>query len=184
MKGKRFLILAGAIALAVSVTPLAFGHATVSPANPQGVALTGARTTYVLRVPNERADRATTKVTMSVPTEVQTAVSVMAMPGWKVKLTKVDTGGKTAEGAAIMAITQISWIPQKGNEFLPGFFSEFYFRFQNPVSPTRLCFPTLQQYGGKLNAKGKPKGAGELVSWTGPADSATPASCVSILASK
>jgi hypothetical protein len=106
------------------------------------------------------------------------------MPGWTIKLARVDTGGKAADGAPIMATTRITWIAQKGNTLMPGFFSEFYFRFQNPVSPTRLCFPTLQQYGGKLNAKGKPKGAGELVSWTGPADAATPASCVSIVASK
>jgi uncharacterized protein YcnI len=184
MKGKRFLILAGAIGLAVSVTPLAFGHATVSPDNPQGAALTGARTTYVLRVPNERADRATTRVTMTVPEDVRTAISVLAMPGWTIRLARVDTGGRTAEGAPILATTRITWIPKQGNQMMPGFYSEFFFRFQNPLTPTRLCFPTLQQYGGKLNAKGKAKGPGELVSWTGPAESATPASCVAIVANR
>jgi uncharacterized protein YcnI len=167
--------------VAATVAPLAFGHATVSPYSPQGAALTGARTAYVLRVPNERADRATTKVTMTVPVEVRTAISVLTMPGWNIKLTRVDTGQKTSEGAPVMATTQVTWTSKKGNEIMPGFYTELFFRFQNPLTPARLCFPTLQYYAGKLNAKGKAKGAGELVSWTGPADSATPASCVSIV---
>jgi uncharacterized protein YcnI len=166
---------------AVLAVPAASAHAVVSPYMPQGSALTGARTAYILRVPNERANRATFKVTMNVPTAVQTAISVLAMPGWNIKLTRVDTGQKAADGSPIMATTSITWAAKKGMQIMPGFYTELFFRFQNPLTPTRLCFPTLQYYGGTLNAKGLAKGAGELVSWTGDASSATPASCVDIV---
>lgn len=173
------LVAAGASA---AFAPFAFAHAVVSAFAPQGAALTGARTSYVLRVPNERADRATFRISMAVPEPVQTAVSVLQLPGWTIKLTRKDTGQKNAEGTPIMATTAITWIAPKGLELQPGFYTELFFRFQNPISPQKLCFPTLQYYGGKLDAKGKASGTGELVSWTGAADSPTPASCVDIVA--
>jgi hypothetical protein len=179
---KRFLLAVSVMAgVVATVVPAAFGHATVSAYMPQGAPLTGARTAYVLRVPNERANRATFKVTMSVPDAVQTAISVLAMPAWNIKLARVDTGQRTAEGAPIMATTAITWSSKKGMSIMPGFYTELFFRFQNPLTPAHLCFPTLQYYGGTLNAKGVAKGAGELVSWTGAPSSATPASCVDVV---
>jgi Domain of unkown function (DUF1775) len=173
------MVVLGVAALAV---PTAFGHAVVSPIQPQGAALAGARTSYVLRVPNERSNRATTKITMQVPGPIQTAISVLKMPGWSIKLTRVDTGQKAADGSPVLATTAITWTPLKGEEVLPGFYAEVFFRFQNPIVPQSLCFSVLQQYGGKLNAKGVALGAGELVSWTGGPETATPASCVNIVA--
>jgi uncharacterized protein YcnI len=183
MKKVLLALMMGA-GVAMLAVPAASAHAVVSPYMPQGSALTGARTAYVLRVPNERTNRATYKVTMNVPQAVQTAISVLYMPGWNIKLTRVDTGARTAEGAPIMATTSVTWTAKKGMQIMPGFYTELFFRFQNPLTPTKLCFPTLQYYGGTLNAKGLAKGAGELVSWTGDASSATPASCVDIVSGK
>jgi Domain of unkown function (DUF1775) len=182
VKKNSFLITA-IVAVCGAIPAAAFGHATVSPSNPQGKALAGARQEYVLRVPNERADRATLSFTMAVPDAVQTGISVLMMPGWTIKLDRVDTGQKNTNGEAIMATRSITWTAQKGYWIMPGFYGGVYFRFQNPITPTRLCFPTLQRYGGKMNAKGKASGPGELVSWTGDSSSPTPASCLDVVSS-
>jgi hypothetical protein len=63
---------------------------------------------------------------------------------------------------------------------MPGFYAEVYFRFTNPITPTRLCFPVQQVYGGKMDTRGLAKGKGEIVLWTGDSSSATPASCVDV----
>ncbi len=180
---KRLFLLAGALALCVGIPAAAFGHATVRPFNPQGKALTGVSTEYVLRVPNERADRATTSFAMAVPDALQTGISVLQMPGWTIKLARVDTGQKNASGDPVMATKTITWTAQKGYNVMPGFYAAVYFRFGNPINPTRLCFSVVQRYGGKMNKAGKAAGVGEVVSWTGDAASATPASCVDVVAS-
>ena len=100
-----------AAAVAVVVPAIASAHAVVSAFSPAGTALTGARTVYVLRVPNERPDRTTTAFSMAVPEAVQTGISVLAMPGYKIKLKRVDTGQKNADGSAIFATTAITWKP-------------------------------------------------------------------------
>jgi uncharacterized protein YcnI len=181
MKLKKSIALgtAGAAAVAsLMLTPLASGHATVSLLQPQGKALTAARVTYVLRVPNEKTAQNTFDVVMNVPEAVQTRISVKQMPDWVVRLVKVDTGQKSAQGDPIFRITKVRWIAKAGNQIEPGFYGEFQFRLQNPVDPQRLCFPTDQWYT-KAAADGKP----ELVSWSGPSDSERPASCVDVVAS-
>ncbi|HZR94664.1 MAG TPA: DUF1775 domain-containing protein [Gaiellaceae bacterium] len=179
---KKAILLGAAAAAALVIPAVAAAHAVVSPFAPAGTALTGARTVYVLRVPNERADRNTVAFSMVVPDQVQTAISVLAMPGYSIKLKRVDTGAKTTEGAPIMATQAITWTPLKGLLVPPGFYAEVYFRFQNPITPSRLCFPVQQIYGGRLNARGVAQGKGEVVLWTGDASSATPASCVDVKA--
>jgi hypothetical protein len=180
---KKLFLLVGVVAVCVGIPAAAFGHATVTPFNPQGKALTGARQEYVLRVPNERSNRATLSFTMAVPAEVQTAISVLQMPGWTIKLDRVDTGQKATNGDPVMATRSVTWTAQKGYNVMPGFYAAVYFRFANPINPLSLCFPTIQRYGGQMNKAGKAVGAGEIVSWTGDSTSATPASCVSIVAS-
>ncbi len=179
---KKLLLLVGAVVASLAVTPLATGHATVSVVGASS-ALTGARTNYVLRVPNERSNRSTFRVVMNVPEAIQERISVLAMPGWNITLVTRDTGQRDAEGAPVLAVTQIIWRAKKGYEYRPKFYAEFYFRVQNPVTPQQLCFPTRQQYTAQYNARGVPRagGAQETVDWYGPAGSATPASCVNVL---
>jgi uncharacterized protein YcnI len=155
-----------ATACAVAAPTSASGHATVSPVQPQGKALTAARTSYVLRVPNERDNAGTRRVVLFVPAAVQEAITFKKVPGWKVRLYR--DGART---------TRVAWTARSaGSVIAPGFYEEFPFRFQNPATAQRLCFGAKQAYE---RARGQRKG--ETVYWTGPADSETPASCVDVV---
>jgi uncharacterized protein YcnI len=168
----------GAVGATLVVPSLAGGHATVSPMQPQGTPLTAARTSYVLRVPNERPDVNTWKVRLSVPKPVQTAISVKRVPGWDTKFRTKDTGEKDDHGEPVVAIKRIIWTAKsKKDEVAPHFFEEYPIRFQNPATEERLCFPTLQYYRKNDRSRN-----GEVVRWTGPGGSDTPASCVEVKA--
>jgi uncharacterized protein YcnI len=175
---KKLLAFGIAAAALLALTPLASGHATVSLLQPQGKSLTAARVSMLLRVPNEKASQNTFDVVMSVPEAVQRTISVKRSSDYTVLLTRVDTGEKNAEGTPIMATTKVRWIAKPDTQIKPGFYDEFYFRVQNPVSPTRMCFPVDQWYTKKDNG-GKP----EVVRWNGDSSSATPASCIDVVAS-
>ena len=171
--------IAVAAAATLALPAVAGGHAVVSAVQPQGDALTSARTSYVLRVPTERPDVGTWKVRMAVPAPVREGVSFMKVPGWRITLDRRPTGRKDEEGNAIMATRSVTWTARSRDaEADPGFYGEFPFRFQNPSSPTKLCFPTNQWY--RKNAR--TRSGGERVNWTGAASSDTPASCVDIKA--
>ena len=77
-----------------------------------------------------------------------------------------------------MATEKITWRSKPGNLIRPGFYGEFQFRLRNPATPQRVCYSVDQWYNAK--AKG---GKSELVSWSGDSTSATPASCVDVVAS-
>ncbi len=177
---KKFLVLAAVAATvaAVVVVPQAGAHATVTLMLPQGKSLTAASGTYVLRVPNERSNKSTYKVIMTVPDAVQQGISVRGTPDWDVTLDRVDTGQKNASGDPIMKTTKITWRAKPGNLIKPGMYGVFEFRFSNPATPMSLCFSVDQLYNG--SAKGVPA---ETVSWSGAPGTATPASCVAIVTS-
>jgi uncharacterized protein YcnI len=174
---KLLVILAATGLVAVVAVPFAAGHATVSLLQPQGRALTAQSTTYILRVPNEKAAQSTYSVTMTVPEAVQQSISVKQMADWTVTLQRRDTGQRNAEGEPVMATTKITWRAKPGSLIRPGFYGEFQFRFRNPAQPTRLCFPTDQWYNAARRG-----GKSELVSWSGDSSSETPASCVEVVA--
>ena len=75
-----------ATAALLAVPTGAGGHATVSPFQPQSTPLTAARTSYVLRVPNEKGEQNTYKVTLFVPTALQEVISVKQQGDWTVRL--------------------------------------------------------------------------------------------------
>jgi periplasmic copper chaperone A len=176
----------GATVVLMAVPAGAGAHATVSPFQPQTTPLTAARTSYVLRVPNEKGEQNTYKVILFVPTALQEVISVKQQGDWSVRLKRRDTGKKNEEGEPVYAITSISWIAKKGSEIKPGFFGEFFIRFQNPVQPGRFCFPTNQYYRpkgfDKLSKRQKRSAKPELVAWTGPPDAEFPASCITTAA--
>ena len=182
----QLAVAAAAVIASLLVPALAGGHATVSPSHPQTTPLTAARTSYVLRVPNEKAAQSTYKVRLDVPAAVQEAISVKQIPDWKVTLKRRNTGKKNEEGDPLYAITSITWTAKRGSAIKPGFFGEFFFRFQNPVAPQRLCFPTFQYYRpkgfDKLSRRAKRRAKPEVVRWTGSPDSEFPASCVTTVA--
>jgi len=179
MQAKRGILLgAGAVAAVLALTPLASGHATVSLLQPQGKALTSARVAMLLRVPNEKAAQNTFDVIMSVPAAVQRTISVKRNSDYTIVLTRVDTGEKTAEGTPIMATTKVRWVAKPDTQIKPGFYDEFYFRVQNPSTPQKMCFAVDQWYTKKDSSS-----KAEAVHWTGDSTSATPASCIDVVAS-
>jgi uncharacterized protein YcnI len=149
----------------------------VTPFQPQTSPLTAARTLYVLRVPNEHATKGTYKVSLYVPGPLQEAIAVRQASDWKVKLRRRDTG-KVEEGAKVYAIEKITWTARKGATIEPGFFGDFFLRWQNPVVAGTYCFPVNQYY----KTTGKRREKAEVVRWNGPSNSEHPASCVTTLA--
>jgi uncharacterized protein YcnI len=177
-KGIALLIIAGAAA-ALALTPLASGHATVSLLQPQGKALTASSVTIALRVPTERATVSTIQVALNVPPEVQASFSVKAMADWKIVLKRRDTGEKNSRGEAVMVTEKVTWIAKTVDARIdPGFYGEFYFRMRNPSTPQKVCF-SVDQWYNKASKDAKP----EKVSWSGASGSATPASCLDVVAS-
>ena len=169
MKKKIALSLGAAAAVAAIAAPLAVGHASVSLLQPQGSALAGKSGTWILRVPNERDSRSTFKVTLNVPTAIQSSVSVRQSSQWAMTVVKDATAG----------IFQVTWKAKTADDQIrPGQYGVFEFRFKNPATAQSLCFSVDQVYNG--SAKGV---ASEIVSWSGAPGTATPASCVAIVAS-
>lgn len=173
------LLLGAALAIAalMSLPAGAGAHATVSPFQPQTSPLTAARTLYVLRVPNEQAVKGTYKVSLYVPAPLQEVIAVRQSSDWKVTLRRKDTG-KVNEGAKVYAIEKITWTATKGATIEPGFFGDFFIRWQNPVAPGTFCFPVNQYY----KTTGKRKQKAEVVRWNGPPESEHPASCATTVA--
>jgi uncharacterized protein YcnI len=179
-KSTTCVLLFGAL-LAIGV-PLAIpagagAHATVTPFQPQTSPLTAARTLYVLRVPNEHATKGTYKASLYVPAPLQEGIAVKQVSDWKVRLRRRDTG-KVNEGAKVYAIEKITWTARKGATIEPGFFGDFFLRWQNPVAAGQLCFSINQYY----KTTGKRREKAETVRWNGPAESEHPASCVTTVA--
>ena len=173
------LLLGAALAIAALLAlPAGAGaHATVTPFQPQTSPLTAARTLYVLRVPNEQAKKGTYKVSLYVPAPLQEAIAVRQVSDWKVKLRRKDTG-KVNEGEKVYAIEKITWTARKGATIEPGFFGDFFLRWQNPVAPGQFCFSVNQYY----KTTGKRREKAEVVRWNGPPNSEHPATCVTTVA--
>ena len=128
----------------------------MTPFQPQTSPLTAARTLYVLRVPNEQATKGTYKVSLYVPAPLQEVISVRQVSDWSVKLRRKDTG-KVNEGEKVYAIEKITWTARRGATIEPGFFGDFFLRWQNPVAAGQFCFPINQYY--KTTGKRPPEGA-------------------------
>ena len=175
---KRFFIPVVAGAVAMVVAPIAGSHATVSLLQPQGKALTAASVAYILRVPNEKAAQSTYSVIMTVPEAVQQSISVKQMADWTITLQRKDTGQKNADGEAIMATEKITWRSKPGNVIKPGFYGEFQFRLQNPATPQRSASRSTSGTTPRQR-----EGSRSSSPWTGDSASATPASCVDVVAS-
>ena len=187
LNGKQLGLSVALVATALLAVPtFAGGHATVSPSHPQTSPITAARTSYVVRVPNEKGEQNTYKATLFVPAALQEAISVKQQGDWSVRLKRRDTGKKNDEGEPVYAITAISWTAKKGSEIRPGFFGEFFIRFQNPVQPGKFCFPINQYYRAKgfakLSKRQQRRAKPELVAWAGPSDAEFPASCITTAA--
>ncbi|MDF2773969.1 MAG: nuclear export factor, partial [Geminicoccaceae bacterium] len=148
----------GALALASLTVALlviapAVGHAHVT-VWPR-TAAHGAYERYVVRVPNEK-DVATTRVEIRFPAEVRIS-SFLDVAGWKLEVL-TDSAGK---------ITGAVWT----GSLPPKRFVEFPFVAVNPKEGARVVWPAFQTYEGN-----------QVVEWTGPEGSKTPASVTTLSA--
>ena len=161
---RKILTVAVASALALVVAAPAFAHVTVQP-NEAGV---GSFSRFVVRVPNETPDAATTKVEVQFP-ETVTNVSFQPKEGWDrtVKMKTLDEPIEVFGEEVTEAVDTVTWT---GGSIEPGEFDEFGFSIRTPDDPGALEFPALQTYEG-----------GEVVRWIGPADADEPAAIVNVI---
>ena len=149
----RRVLAAASLAGTVCILVPAVAHAHVT-VWPRS-ASHGAYERYVVRVPNEK-DVATTRVEIRFPAEVRIS-SFLDVPGWKLEVV-TDSAGK---------ITGAVWT---GN-LPPKRFVEFPFVAVNPKEGARVVWPAFQTYEGN-----------QIVEWTGPEGSKTPASVTTLTA--
>ncbi len=146
----RRLALVALLVMALA-TP-AHAHVTVNPRE----AAKGGYTKIALRVPNERDDSGTTKLSVLFPADHPLrSVSVRPTPGWKatVERTKLATPVKNDEGEETTeTVSKITW---DGSVINPGEFQEFEVSVGPlPDDADELVFKTVQTYAD-----------GEVVSW-------------------
>jgi uncharacterized protein YcnI len=161
---KKRLLAAGVAALAsLFVAAPAFAHVTIQPN--EAIAETFSR--FVVRIPNERDDAGTTKVEVQFPPLA--FVSFMDVPGWErtVKMQKLDKPIDAFGESLKEAVGTVTW---SGGEIQPGEFIEFPFSALTPAGEEPIEFKAIQTYS-----------SGEVVRWTGPEDSETPAPLLSLV---
>ena len=164
MKIKITLALVVALALAVPAT--AGAHVTLQPEE----AAAGSYTVLDVRVPNERDDAATTKVSVQLPSGFVFA-SYQAVPGWSVKvgMEKLPKPVQTDDGPITCEVREMTWTAD-GDGIRPGQFQDFPISVQIPgEAGDTLTFKALQTYGD-----------GEVVRWIGAPDSEKPAPQVAV----
>jgi uncharacterized protein YcnI len=148
------------------LAPAASAHVTLNP--PEWEA--GGFARFAIRVPNERDNADTTRVTVKFPEQVLSA-SFQPIEGWRrtVKMARLDQPIEEEGERITERIDTVTW---SGGRIRPGEFQEFGVSFQVPeVDPeTELAFPSLQRYSN-----------GEVVRWIGPADADEPAPIVAVL---
>lgn len=156
---------AAAVALVLAVATPAAAHVTVQPTE----AKTGSFARFAVRVPNERDNADTTRVTMQFPDQVLSA-SFQPVEGWRrtVKMARLDEPLEIEGERITEKIDTVTW---SGGRIRPGEFQEFGVSFQMPEEPgSELAFPAVQRYSN-----------GEVVRWIGPEDADEPAPVVAVL---
>jgi uncharacterized protein YcnI len=151
-------------AAALALAPAAAAHVTLNPREWEADGF--AR--FAIRVPNERDDAATTRVTLKFPDEILSA-SFQPIDGWRrtVKMAKLDEPIDVEGEQVSEKIDTVTW---SGGRIRPGEFEEFGVSFRTPNEPgAELAFPAVQTYS-----------SGEVVRWIGPPDADEPAPSVMI----
>jgi uncharacterized protein YcnI len=156
--------IAAAVAAALVLAPAAAAHVTLNPREWEADGF--AR--FAIRVPNEREDAATTRVTLRFPEQILSA-SFQPIEGWRrtVKMARLDEPIEVEGERVTERIDTVTW---SGGRIRPGEFEEFGVSFRTPNEPgTELAFPAVQTYS-----------SGEVVRWIGPPDADEPAPRVAI----
>jgi periplasmic copper chaperone A len=156
----------GVVVAALILAPAAAAHVTLNPREWEA----GGFAKFDVRVPNERDNADTTRITLKFPPEVISA-SFEPVPGWDrtVKMAQLDEPIDDEGEQITERIDTVTWT---GGRIRPGEFQEFGVSFQVPEDSVgeALAFPAVQRYSG-----------GETVRWIGPEDADTPAPLVQVL---
>ncbi|GAB3034879.1 hypothetical protein GCM10027052_10970 [Parafrigoribacterium mesophilum] len=144
-KTKASLALAAGILLALGAPLAASAHVTVSP----GSATAGSYALLTVKVPNESATAATSKIELSLPEDTPFAsVSYVPVPGWSAKLVRSTLPAPaTVNGAQITeAVTSVTWTAEPGHEITAGQLQTFQLSV-GPVPDTDvIALPVVQTY--------------------------------------
>lgn len=165
MSVRALPIIAATVAAVLVATSPAAAHVTLNPEEWEA----GGFARFAIRVPNERDDADTTKVTVRFPEQVLDA-SFQPVPGWnrRVEMAELDEPIDDEGEQITERIDTVTWT---GGRIRPGEFQEFGVSFQVPEEQpgTELAFPALQTYSG-----------GEVVRWIGPPDADEPAPVLTV----
>jgi uncharacterized protein YcnI len=157
--------IGAALAALLLAAPVAPAHVTLNPREWEA----GGFAKFDLRVPNERDNADTTRVTLRFPEQVISA-SFQPVEGWRrtVKMAKLDEPIDDEGEQITERIDTVTWT---GGRIRPGEFQEFGVSFQVPEEQpgTELAFPALQTYS-----------SGEVARWIGPPDADSPAPIVAV----
>ncbi len=160
----RTLLALPAAAAALALAPAAAAHVTVNP----NTVPTDSFARFAVRVPTERENADTTKVTLQLP-EGLFFVSFQPKPGWTRTVTteKLDPPVEVFGDMVSERISSVTW---EGGKIAPGEFDEFGLSAKVPDAPgTQLVFPAVQTYS-----------SGEVVRWIGAPDADEPAPRVTL----
>jgi uncharacterized protein len=166
MKIRRACFAVVGAALALPATAAA--HVTLNP----NEAPAGSFSRFAIRVPTERPDADTVKVTVRLPAGL-TFVGFQPKAGWKrtVTMAKVSPPMEVFGQKITERVATVTW---SGGRIAPGEFDEFGMSVRVPETTGRqLVFPSLQTYS-----------SGEVVRWIGPPDSDEPAPRVRLTAAE
>jgi uncharacterized protein YcnI len=163
----RAVPILAAVGVALVLAPVAAAHVTLNPREWEA----GGFAKFDVRVPNERDNADTTRVTVQFPEGVISA-SFEDVPGWRrtVKMAQLDEPiEEEGEPPVTERIDTVTWT---GGRIEPGEFQEFPVSFQVPEEDpgTMLSFPSIQRYSN-----------GETVRWIGPEEADEPAPTVEVL---
>ena len=162
---RKLSALAAALLAVALSSPTALAHVTVQP----NEAPAGSFFRFAVRVPTERDDASTTKVTIKLP-ENLAFVGFQPKEGWKrtVKMKKLDEPIEVSGATIDEVVASVTWT---GGEIAPHEFDEFGFSARVPDEPGTLEFEGIQTYS-----------SGEVVRWVGAPDSEEPAPMVNVVA--
>ena len=157
--------IAAVLTALLVAAPVAAAHVTLNPGEWEA----GGFARFAIRVPNERDNADTTRVTLRFPEQVISA-SFQPVEGWRrtVEMARLDEPIDDEGEQITERIDTVTWT---GGRIRPGEFQEFGVSFQVPEEQpgTELAFPAVQTYSN-----------GEVVRWIGPPDADAPAPTVAV----
>lgn len=154
----RALVRVGALgAMILLFAAPAAAHITIQPSE----AIVGTFSRFVVRVPGEETDAATTKVEVELPPLA--FVSFEPTAGWKrnVRMRTLDEPIEAFGQEITEVVGRVTWT---GGSIGIGEFEEFGFSARMPDGETTLEFRAFQTYD-----------SGKVVEWVGPPESDEPA---------